>query len=74
MLLDAPCRNASVQKAVHHFSLRAFSKSTRIVLRPAVVCGCVMSECMSVTNKSGRPSRSKSKNFTPIAPHGVLGK
>jgi len=29
---------------------------------------------MSVTNRSGNPSRLKSKNFAPIEPHGVLGK
>ncbi len=33
-----------------------------------------MSECMSVTKRSSRPSPLKSNAFTPIAPQGVLGK
>ena len=32
-----------------------------------------MSECMSVTRRSGRPSLSKSKNLIPMAPHGGSG-
>ena len=39
----------------------------------ALVCSFVMSECMSVTYKSIRPSWLKSKNLMPIAPQGVLG-
>ena len=34
----------------------------------------LMSECMSVMNRSCAPSLSKSKNFTPIAPQEVLAK
>ena len=33
-----------------------------------------MSECMSVISRSGRPSRSWSKDLIPIAPQDVLGK
>ena len=34
----------------------------------------LMSECMSVSIRSWRPSLFQSKNLTPIVPHGVFGK
>ena len=73
MLLEAPRRVAAFHSAEHQTSLFCLSNFGLKSWSPALIWPEVMSECMSVTKRSISPSRSRSKNFRPIEPHGVRG-
>src|SRR5262245_3220038 len=73
MLFEEPCRYASDHSNLQKGSDLTFSLPGR---GPACnwICALVMSECISVMRRSISPSLLKSKNFKPIAPHGVFEK
>src|SRR4030095_14384388 len=73
ILFVEPCKYASVHSTLQNFSDLTFSLPGRGP--PCTwICAVVMSECMSVMNRSIKPSLLKSKNFKPIEPQGVFGK
>src|ERR1041384_7665791 len=64
ILFDALRSAVGDHSIEHHGSLFTFSNFDVKSLLPALICAPVMSECMSVTYRSIKPSRFQSKNFT----------